>query len=588
MTERIRTLVRITALTWRSDPLRATAAAALTTVQFASPAVGAIAVRQLVQGVVEDSTPTGGALLLLGTVAVNQAAGFAGFVIRAGLTERVTHRLELELVRLVAGRPGIDHLEDPVALDRITLLRDSTGNLAGLTESVLTAFGVAARLIATVALLAIVDLRLAGLAVCGLPAIGAGPLSERIQDRRDAERTPHMRRAAVLHFLTKSPSSAAELRLAGARDDIGRRLHDDRRAVDRIIRRSNLAMTAVGNIAFTIFGAGLLATLLLLSSRAQAGEIQAGEVAMVVTLAAQLEGQVGALADWLTGLLDMLRAAGHHDWLNELARTPARTEEAPVTPQPIVLDRVSFTYPGTVREVLHQIDLTLPPGRTVAIVGENGSGKSTLVKLLTGMHEPTHGSIWVGDRRLREIDPKLWRTHLSAAFQDAAAFEVAARHAVGLGDLMRVDDESAVLRAMVRADAADLVAGLPAGLDTPLGRSFDGGVQLSGGQWQRLAIARAAMREHPFVLVLDEPSANLDPAAEHDLFRRLLALGRSDTDRPAGLTLFVTHRLSTAARADHIILMANGSVVEQGNHATLLHGGGQYADLYHLQADGYR
>jgi ATP-binding cassette subfamily B protein len=223
----------------------------------------------------------------------------------------------------------------------------------------------------------------------------------------------------------------------------------------------------------------------------------------------------------------------------------------------------------------------------VAIVGENGAGKSTLVKLLAKMYSPTRGRILVDSTDLARVVASDWRARLAGAFQDFFRFELRSRHAVGVGDLPRLDDEPAVRAAVDRAGAGDLVERLPAGLDTQLGPTWPDGVEVSFGQWQKLALARGFMRDGPLVLVLDEPTAALDADTEHALFERYAAAVRAGGNR-GRITLLVSHRFSTVRMADLIVVLDGSRVVEHGSHEALVARGGQYAQLYAIQAAAYR
>jgi ATP-binding cassette subfamily B protein len=252
----------------------------------------------------------------------------------------------------------------------------------------------------------------------------------------------------------------------------------------------------------------------------------------------------------------------------------------------IRLDRVSFTYPGTSRLVLDDISLTLPAGTVVAIVGENGAGKTTLVKLLAKMYEPTSGAIDVDGTPLARIRADEWRAQLAGAFQDFFRFEFRARQVVGLGDVAHIDDEAAVMKALDRAGAADVLTRLPSGLDTQLGQTWPGGVELSFGQWQKLALARGFMREHPLLLVLDEPTAALDAETEHALFERYAAAAK-DRGHDGRITVLVSHRFSTVRMAGLIVVLDGARLVEVGTHDELMAKGGQYSQLYTIQASAY-
>jgi ATP-binding cassette subfamily B protein len=249
----------------------------------------------------------------------------------------------------------------------------------------------------------------------------------------------------------------------------------------------------------------------------------------------------------------------------------------------IRFENVSFAYPGTERLVLEDVDLQFAPGAVVAIVGENGAGKTTLVKLLCRMYRPTRGRILVDGVDIARLSPESWRARLAGAFQDFFRFELIALQSVGLGDVPRMEDRHAVETAVGRAGAEDVLARLPAGLETQLGPTWAGGVELSFGQWQKLALARGFMREEPHVLILDEPTAALDAETEHALFERYAAAARDDR-----ITVLVSHRFSTVRMADTIVVLDGARVVEAGTHAELMALRGQYAQLYEIQAGAYR
>jgi ATP-binding cassette subfamily B protein len=247
--------------------------------------------------------------------------------------------------------------------------------------------------------------------------------------------------------------------------------------------------------------------------------------------------------------------------------------------------------------VLEDVSLTLPAGAVVAIVGENGAGKSTLVKLLGKLYEPTSGTIFVDERPLSRLPADRWRERLAGAFQDFYRFEFRARETVGLGDVARIGDERAAATAVERAGAVEDVARLPAGLQSQLGATWPDGVDLSFGQWQKLALARGFMRDDPLLLVLDEPTAALDAETEHALFERYAAAARD----PLGdgirfgagaaegrITILVSHRFSTVRMADLIVVLDGARVAQVGTHDDLLARGGQYAELYGIQAAAYR
>jgi ATP-binding cassette, subfamily B, bacterial len=255
----------------------------------------------------------------------------------------------------------------------------------------------------------------------------------------------------------------------------------------------------------------------------------------------------------------------------------------------IRFEQVSFSYPGTTRRVLEDVDIELKPGSVVAIVGENGAGKSTLVKLLCRLYQPDEGRIWVDGVDLARIRADEWRTRLAGAFQDFFRFEFRARYTVGVGDVPRLEDQPAVAKAVSRAGADDVVERLISGLETQLGSTWPDGVEVSFGQWQKLALARGFMRDHPLLIVLDEPTAALDAETEHALFERYAAVARGGLDGSGGsITILVSHRFSTVRMADVIVVLDGARVVETGTHEALMARGGQYAELYGIQAAAYR
>jgi ATP-binding cassette subfamily B protein len=237
--------------------------------------------------------------------------------------------------------------------------------------------------------------------------------------------------------------------------------------------------------------------------------------------------------------------------------------------------------------VLRDVDLELPAGKVVAIVGENGAGKTTLVKLLCRFYDPTDGRITVDGEDLASMPADAWRAHLAGAFQDFMRYELRARRTIGLGDVARLDELPALDAAVLRGGATDVLARLPRGLETQLGPTWHEGVDLSFGQWQKLALARGFMRDEPLLLVLDEPSAALDAETEHALFERFAEAARTSGGR-GRVTVLVSHRFSTVRMADLIVVLDASRVVEAGSHEELTARGGLYAELYEIQARAYR
>jgi ATP-binding cassette subfamily B protein len=228
------------------------------------------------------------------------------------------------------------------------------------------------------------------------------------------------------------------------------------------------------------------------------------------------------------------------------------------------------------------VSVFVPKGQSLALVGENGAGKTTFIKLLAGLYEPTEGRILLDGRDLRTWDPRELRARIGVIFQDFNEYQLALRENVAFGSVDHREDELRVGRAVEQGGAAALVGSLSSGLETQLGRWFAGGVELSGGQWQKVALARAFMREEADILILDEPTAALDAEAEHAVFQRFRALAAGRT------TILISHRFPTVRMADRILVLEAGRVVEDGSHAQLLAAGRRYAQLFSLQAAGYQ
>jgi ATP-binding cassette, subfamily B, bacterial len=254
-------------------------------------------------------------------------------------------------------------------------------------------------------------------------------------------------------------------------------------------------------------------------------------------------------------------------------------------PRPIqtglVFENVTFRYPGSDKAVLDNLSFRVERGQRIAVVGENGEGKTTLVKLIARLYDPVEGRILLDGRDLKEFDIEELRKEFGIVFQDFVRYDLTARENVAAGDIGRLEDDDSLWEACRRSNASEFVETLPRKLDQMLGRRFDGGVDLSGGQWQRIALARAFLREGQ-ILILDEPTAALDPLAEAEVFEKFAELTKGRT------AIFISHRLSTVRMADRILLLSQGKIAEDGTHDQLIEAGQQYAKLFEIQASSYR
>jgi ATP-binding cassette subfamily B protein len=341
-------------------------------------------------------------------------------------------------------------------------------------------------------------------------------------------------------------------------------------------------------LSWAVFAAGYIAAVVFVSLFLKASP---GAVLLVLAAGARLSMYIGATVGEIGFLRGFwLDGSRRLAWLEDYAASLQRDADQPAPESikdGIAFEHVSFTYPGTKRLVLEDVNLRFEPGSVIAIVGENGAGKTTLVKLLCRLYQPSSGRILVDGVELARILPDEWRARLAGAFQDFFRFEFKALQSVGVGDLPRGEDVTAVAGAVGRAGADDVVKHLAHGLETQLGPTWPEGVEISFGQWQKLALARGLMRDRPLVLILDEPTAALDAETEHALFETFTAAARQRTaDRC--ITILVSHRFSTVRMADFIVVLDGSHVRESGTHEELMAKGGQYAKLYGIQAAAYR
>jgi ATP-binding cassette subfamily B protein len=403
---------------------------------------------------------------------------------------------------------------------------------------------------------------------------------------------PHSRLVGELLDIAKEPRHAVELRVFG----LGGALLDRIRAQTRIVyldeRRAMVRGAVVQSVTRIVFRGAYLAAVVYLIVLARRGVASPGDLVLVILLAPQVDGAASGAGEGI-GLLGMaLRHFGRYRWLRDYARDHGWQSSIKLAPDQlrdgIRLRDVSFAYPGTDRQVLDSVDLFIPAGASVALVGENGAGKSTLVKLLSRMYDPTAGQVLVDGLDLAGIDPVAWRERMSAGYQDFVKYEFTAREVVGIGDLTRQYDGPALAGALQRGEAQVVVDNLPRGLDTQLGTQFSDSSELSGGQWQRLALARAFLRERPLLLLLDEPTAALDPEAEHALYERFAEASRIAAAETGGIMVLVSHRFSTVRMADLIVVLTDGRIAEVGSHQELVGAGGQYAELFEVHARVYR
>jgi ATP-binding cassette subfamily B protein len=594
--ESLRTLWVFARCGFEADRRLASIVLALNVLDYGTFAIQALGIRNLTDAAIAGDTGHAAVAVVLLTISfvLQYLAQSASLVFQQQVRERTTLLLDTRLAELTARIPTVEHLERPDYLKELDLLSQQHGMLADVQYSLFLNLGILARVAISVVLLARVDAALLLLPLVGIPAIVRGVWSQRRSLKMQEALAERWRLHWALHTLATTAAPGMELRVFGLGDEVVRR-YGRVRAEDDAIQDHNARVNAAASMAaWAVFALGFAAAVWFVATRALTGRATVGDVALAIAITTQLGASLAGLVQLGSWLTNTLKTAGRYLWLLDYAGDVARAEASSRQPAPVRLDRgirldhVTFRYHGTDADVLTDVTLDLPAGATVAVVGENGAGKTTLVKLLCRFYRPTAGRILVDDADLAGVEVESWRARLSASFQDFARLELLARETVGVGDLALIDDRVAVAGALDRAAAADLPAQLPAGLETQLGRSFEGGAQLSGGQWQKLAMGRAMMRPLPLLMVLDEPTAAIDAQTEHALFERYAAAARRVAAANGGITVLVSHRFSTVRMADLIVVLAGGRVVELGSHDELMRAAGPYAELYELQARAYR
>ena len=521
----------------------------------------------------------------------------AGQFILGGLQSQLTtalgNRIDLSLQRrlmdAVMRPPNIEHLEDPATAGLVAVGGESfrawlkPGRAAGALCALFTArvgqFG-------GCVLLAVFNPYLAVL-------LYAASRWSDYEIRKIAKRetkhhlgaNPLARRQEYLYALGVEPPAAKEIRVFGLPGFLEERFSASWRASERFLFQDRQPRSIA---ATTLLVLVVLGDLAWLTHRALDGSVGIGWTSAFAQATVMTAAMVGATAiSGTQAVLALETFTKFADAIDGLEAGPAAATEiggaAPQEPLPtrsISFENVSFRYPGSERTVIDGLDLEIPAGRSLAIVGANGAGKTTLVKLLCRLYEPTGGRIAVDGRALTALDPGWWQRRIAAVFQDYLRYELPARTNIGLGHAAAQDDLAGIRAAAEEAGIADRIGELPAGWDTVLASGYELGSELSGGEWQRVALARAlfAVKHGAGVLILDEPAANLDARAEAALYRRFLSITEGTT------TIVISHRFSTVRQASCIVVLAGGRVIERGTHEELLEQDGRYAKMFRLQA----
>ncbi|MEU3398081.1 ABC transporter ATP-binding protein [Streptomyces filamentosus] len=583
-------------LAWRAapGPLVGVLVAALVVAQLPVAAAWATAaVLDVVAAGGEPARVVAPAALLAGAGTATALLPHLDELLRGELSRAVALHAQDRLYAVVNSFAGLGRFEDPAQLDRLRLAQGCgqeappqivTGGI-GLLRAAVTVTGFLASL-------AVVSWWLVAVVVLSaVPALVVELRMARVWARTVLRVTPLERRELFYGQLLADVQAAKEIRLFGTGDHLRARMRADRRVIDAAHRaderRNAVAQAVPAAVSAAVSAAGLLWAV----REAAHGRLSVGDVTLAVAATAAVQGGLGTAAAQLAVVKRSLVLFGH--FTEVVGQPPDLPAPAPQDrPAPlrrgIELRGVSFRYSDRHDWVLRDVNLTLPAGTSLAVVGDNGAGKSTLVKLLCRFYDPTHGTVTWDGRDIRTFAPEELRRRISAVFQDFMRYDLTAGENIGLGAPDADGDPARVRAAAVRAGADALVEGLPHGYDTMLGRSFSGpgddpddGVELSGGQWQRVALARSLVDTGADLLILDEPTSGLDPEAEQEVQEVLARHRRGRT------SLLISHRLSAARGADRIVVLRGGRVVEQGDHDTLMAADGRYARLFARQAAGY-
>ncbi len=590
---------RTLTLVWRASRGGTIALGLLTLAAAALPPLVAWVGKLIVDAVVAAQAADGAAREAARAGALRLVAIELGLVVLIALVDR-----SLGLARQIVGaRLGVDvnvlilekalaldlrHFEDATFYDKLTRARrEASSRPLALVQENLQIVRNALTLTGYVALLVgFSGWMVLGLLVATIPAFASEARFSALAFKLRNWRSPELRRLNYLEYLLANDEHAKEVKLFGLgplflgryKAQAGQIVDEDRRlAVRRAVWGYVLSLVSTATFY------GCYAAIVIAAAR---GRLTLGD--MTLYLVAFRQGQQGFQA--VLGSLGSLYE--HNLYMSNLfsyLAIPTRgldvEEEKPAaaaSERGIRFENVGFQYPGSERWALRGVDLFVPKGQSLALVGENGAGKTTFIKLLTRLYTPTEGRILLDGRDLRAWEEETLRRRIGVIFQDFNQYQFQVRENVALGSVEEREDEAQIGRAVERGGARPVVDELPAGLDTQLGRWFADGVELSGGQWQKVALARAFMREQADILVLDEPTAALDAEAEHAVFERFRALAQGRT------TILISHRFPTVRMADRILVVEHGRVIEAGTHAELLAAGGRYARLFALQAEGYR
>ena len=511
-------------------------------------------------------------------------------VLSAWLEERTVAELDSRLIRTGTRLADLVRLERPAFQDELRLVRQAASQdlprLFPLLESGASPLLSLAGLLLLLALLH--PLLPVVLAAVSVPHFVSEYRLHRLQYRAMALQSRPAREMDYCAAVTTEPAAAKEVRVFGLGDFFLQRFRERRDTALAEMTRVRLVQLKMSTVFSGAYALVLAGGFWYVAVQVGAGQLTLGDLALYLGAVTQAQSSAQRMSVWFGlfyGVLARLRAFfGFLDQARPVIKLPPPGQGRPVPALPeqeIALHQVGFRYPESTQAVLADVSAVLPAGQVTALVGANGAGKSTLVKLLTRMYDPDAGSILLGGTPLHEYDLDSWRRRIAVVYQDFAQFALTLHENIAVGAYAADASPGHVEQAAQWAGADEIAAKLPRGYATELTRQFEGGLELSGGEWQKVALARGFVRDAALV-ILDEPTAALDAEAEYRLFEQFRELVRGKT------ALIISHRFSTVRMADHIVVLDAGRVIEAGSHAALVAQGGRYATLYEMQAGRYR
>lgn len=521
----------------------------------------------------------GGLMIVL--AAIQKGLGVCQSLLRAMLGHRVNVLILDKALQL-----ELRHFEDAEFYDRLTRARReaSTRPLSlvtrtfGLIQNAISLASFAALLFAFSPLAVLI------LVVAGLPAFFVETKFSGDAFRLFRWRSPETRKQMYLESVLAVDEFAKEVKLYGLGPLFLQRYREIFELVFAEDRKLTLRRGVWGFLLGLIGTGAFYGAYLWIAFETVAGAITLGQMTMYLLVFKQGQSAVAASLSSIGGMYeDNLYLSNLYEYLDQpVAAASGTATQGPKPGEGVRFEAVSFAYPGASKPALHEISLHLQPGRSLALVGENGSGKTTLIKLLTRLYEPSSGRILLDGLDLREWEPEQLRRRVGVIFQDFARYQLLVGENIGAGDVDHFGDEGRWRDAAALGMADPFIADMPSGYQTQLGRWFKEGRELSGGQWQKVALSRAFMRTKADILVLDEPTAAMDAEAEATVFDHVRNLSADK------MAILISHRFSTVRSADHIVVLDHGEVIEEGSHEQLMARGGRYARLFTLQAEGYR